>query len=288
MTSARVLRPALAALRVYEPLAAFEPAERARWEALARAGAGRDVAVAVAAEREAALRALTSVPVRALPAPEPSALVTEVDGVTLVCPLSTRERVLEGLESFREELPDVVLEAFLPRAVLDAGADALERLREEQPDRRPHVLTSTWQVPLRWFVLVDADEREISLGAPAPGSTRLTGRRLAYRTPMSRARRRSARALDVLRRAVDDGPVAQGVEQLGRWLELFHPRSLVELDYGGLADLLDDAELQQDESPRDVAGALLALDRGQPAEAAAAYGRVAARAKALQAVEAAN
>ena len=29
-----------------------------------------------------------------------------------------------------------------------------------------------------------------------------------------------------------------GVEQVGRWLEEFHPRSLVELDYGGLVHLL--------------------------------------------------
>jgi dihydroorotase-like cyclic amidohydrolase len=105
---------------------------------------------------------------------------------------------------------------------------------------------------------------------------------------MSRARRRTARALDVLRRTVDDGPVTSGVESLARWLEQFHPRSLVELDYGGLTHLLDDAELQQDESARDVAGALAALDQGDPAQAAAAYSRVMARAKALQAVESAN
>jgi len=218
----------------------------------------------------------------------PEAFVLEVDGVTLVCPWRTRERSLQALDAFRSDLPDEVVEAFVSRELLEACDAELDRLRVEQPDLCLHVQTSPWQVPLRWFVLVDADEREVSLGAPAPGSTRLTGRRLTYRTPMSRARRRSARALDVLRRAVDDGPVAQGVEQLGRWLELFHPRSLVELDYGGLADLLDDAELQQDVSARDVAAALLALDRGQPAEAAAAYGRVAARSKALQAVEAAN
>ena len=102
---------------------------------------------------------------------------------------------------------------------------------------------------------------------------------------MSRARRRTARALAVLRRTVDDGAVTQGVEELARWLEEFHPRSVVELDYGGLVHLLDDAELQQDDSARDVADALAALAAEEPARAAAAYGRVAARMKALQAVE---
>jgi hypothetical protein len=279
----------LASLRVYEPLAAFDGAERRHWQEYVACGAARSVEAGLALEREAALRALTGVPVRELPQVGPEAFVTEVDGVALVCPWRTRERALEALESFRSELPDQVLEAFVPRPLLDAADDALQQLRAEQPDLRLHVLTSTWQVPLRWFVLVDAEEREISLGLPAEvGSTRLSGRRLVYRTAMSRARRRTARALEVLRRCVDDGPVTSGVEQMGRWLELFHPRSLVELDYGGLAHLLDDAALTQDESARDVAAALAALDRGDAAAAAAAYGRVEARNKVLQSVESAN
>jgi hypothetical protein len=290
MTTARgVCTSFVATLRVYEPLAAFDGDERLHWEAWARSGAARDVESGVTLEREAGLRALTAVPVRELPQVGPEAFVTEVDGVLLVCPWRTRERALEALDAFRGDLPDEVLDAFVPRSLVEQSDDELEQLRREQPDLRLHVQTSPWQVPLRWFVLVDAAEREVSLGSPSGhGSTRLVGRRLVYRTPMSRARRRAARALDVLRRTVDDGPVTQGVELMGRWLEQFHPRSLVELDYGGLAHLLDDAELQQDESARDIAGALAALDEGDPASAAAAYSRVTARAKALQAVESAN
>ena len=82
--------------------------------------------------------------------------------------------------------------------------------------------------------------------------------------------------------------VTAGVEDLGRWLEEFHPRSLVELDYGGLVHLLDDAELRQDESARDVADALTALAEGDAGRASGAYGRVTARMKALQGVESAN
>ncbi len=105
---------------------------------------------------------------------------------------------------------------------------------------------------------------------------------------MSRARRRVARALAVLRTAVDDSAVTEGVEDLARWLEEFHPRSLVELDYGDLVHLLDDAELAQDESARDMAAALARLAEGNGLEAAAAYERMTARMKALQAVESAN
>ena len=282
---------ATAYLRVYEPLAAFDGDERRHWEAYVRSGRAPSREEGVARERLAALRSLVAVPVRSLPQVEPEAFVTEVDGVHLVCPWSTRLRSLEALEAFRAELPDEVAEAFVPRALLDACDEELERLRERSPDLRRHVLSSPWQVPLRWFVLVDAQEKEVDLGS-AGGSggapAGLSGRRLVYRTAMSRARRRTAKALDVLRRTLDEGPVVEGVEQMGRWLEEFHPRSLVELDYGGLAHLLDDAELTQDESARDIAHALGALADGDAAEAAAAYGRVTARSKALQAVEAAN
>ncbi len=277
---------AASSLRVYEPLAAFEGDERRHWETYVRTGAARSVEDGVVLERLAALQVLARAPVRELPQVGREAFVTDVDGVVLICPWRTRERSLEALEAFRGELADELVEAFVSRALLEACDTDLEQLRAEQPDLRLHVLTSTWQVPLRWFVLVDTGEREVSLGEP--GSTRLTGRRLVYRTTMSQARRRTARALDVLRRTVDDGPVAQGVEQMARWLELFHPRSLVELDYGGLAHLLDDAELTSDESARDIAGALTALAAGDPAAAAAAYGRVTARLKALQSIESAN
>lgn len=282
---------ATAYLRVYEPLAAFDGEERRYWERYVRSGRAPSPAEGVAAERLAALRSLVAVPVRELPTVEAHAFVAEVDGVHLVCPWSTRLRSLEALEAFRAELPDEVAEAFVPRALLDAADEELEQLREKQPDARRHVLSSPWQVPLRWFVLVDAQEKQVDLGSRsgsggAPAG--VSGRRLVYRTAMSRARRRTAKALDVLRRSLDDGPVVQGVEQMGRWLEEFHPRSLVELDYGGLAHLLDDAELTQDESARDIAAALAALADGDASQAAAAYGRVTARSKALQAVESAN
>jgi hypothetical protein len=291
VTSGAAGVPFAASLRVYEPLAAFGGDERRYWEAYIADGRAVDVEQGAALERAAALRVLAAVPVRRLPDVGDEAFVTEVDGVTLVCPWRTRLRALLSLEEFRGGLADEVLEAFVPRALVEACDDELERLRASEPDLRVHMVTSQWQVPLRWFVLVDAAEREVSLGVPAaPGPARSarTGRRLVYRTAMSRARRRTARALDVLRRTVDDGPVTEGVEEVGRWLEEFHPRSLVELDYGGLTHLLDDAELAQDVSARDIAGALTALADGEPARAAAAYARVTARSKALQAVESAN
>ena len=269
----------VASLRVYEPLAAFEGAERERWEAYAASGAAPSPAAAVAMEHAAALRALVGRPPVTVPELAEHAYVTEVDGMTLVCPWRTRLRSLEALEEFLSGVPDELLDAWVPRALADGLGEQVDALRLSAPEQRPGILTATWHVPLKWFVLVDSKEREVSLGP---------GRSLVYRTPMSRARRRVARALAVLRRTLEDGVVTAGIEELGRWLEEFHPRSLVELDYGGLVHLLDDAELSQDESARDVALALAALSEGDGDRAGAAYGRVVARMKALQAVESAN
>jgi len=299
-----------AQLRVYEPLAAFEGEARRRWQVYAADQPRRTAAEALAAEREAGLRALVGRPPAVVPQVGEQAFVLEVDGVTLLCPWQTEVRAWEALSEFVSELPEVVAEAFAPAAVVERAEVDLDRWRLDNEGDRSHVLSSTWHVPLRWFVLVDADERTYALGEPgslrgggsllqpgsveesgrAPGAPpgRRTGRTLVYRTPMSRARRRVARALAVLRRTVDDGSVTEGVEDLGRWLEEFHPRSLVELDYGGLVHLLDDAELAQDESARDLALALAALNEGDGVRAAAAYARVTARMKALQAVESAN
>ena len=277
-------------LRVYEPLAAFAGEERARRAAYAR-GPGPTPEQAVQAERVAALRAAASRPV-AVPAAPEAALVAELDGVTLVCPLRSAVRSTDALLDLRADLSDEVADAFVPRAVADQAQDDLERWREEHPELRVHVQSSTWQVPVRWFVLVDPSEREVRPGTPGQGAGAppgfRTGRALLYRTPMSRARRRVARALSVLRRTVEDEAVREAVEDLGRWLEEFHPRSLVELDHGGLVHLLDDAGLAQEESARDVTVALAALGEGRTEQAAAAYARVSARMQALQAVESAN
>ena len=274
-----------ASLRVYEPLAAFEGAERDHWEQYVRAGAQLPGPAAVALEEAAVAAALVQ---GRVPLVGEHAHVLEVDGVTLVSPWRTTLRAHEALVDFCAELPEVVIEAFTSRTVLESAEIALDQWRADHGSLTAHVRTCTWQVPLRWFVLVDPDEREVCLGEPGARTVRRTDRSLVYRTPMSRARRRVARALSVLRTAVQDEAVSAGLEDLGRWLEEFHPRSLVELDYGGLVHLLDDAELTQDESARDMGRALEHLASGDAAAAAQAYQRMTARMKALQEVETAN
>ncbi|MDQ6650235.1 MAG: hypothetical protein M3Z02_08980, partial [Actinomycetota bacterium] len=154
--------PAYAAyLRVYEPLAAFAGAERRFWEAYVAAGTAPDRVSGAELEHRAALSALVAADDGQPPL---QAFVCTVDGVPLVCPWRTQLRSWEALTEFRAGLPDEVAEAFVPRAVA-ASADAeLERWQRDHPDVRAGIETSTWHVPLRWFVPFEADERLLVLG----------------------------------------------------------------------------------------------------------------------------
>lgn len=149
-------------------------------------------------------------------------------------PWRTRLRGWQALGELGEELPESVLDAVLPSLVRRQAALDYERWLERNPDARPWIRTSTWQVPLNWFVLVSDEERLYEKGAGPDGAA--PG--LRYRTPMVQARRRTARALKTLKDTIEDGPLIDGLLDVGRWLEEFHPRSLVELDYGGLVHVL--------------------------------------------------
>src|SRR4051794_40807213 len=179
----------------------------------------------------------------------------------LVCPWNLRLRVAEAALNARDGVPTVLADAFVPpvlagraKAIVDDWRSGAKVLEHGVP--RVHEQIATWGVPLRWFVFVDLDEREINL---------TDGRRtLRYRTEISKARRRAHRAVSVLRKSLGDAPITEAVEEGTRWLEEFHPRSIVELDYGGLGNLLPDDGLEEGGSPGLVPGGAAPLFAGGP------------------------
>ncbi|MEV5147658.1 hypothetical protein [Streptomyces sp. NPDC052727] len=274
-----VVVPYAAYLRVYEPLGAFPEPERGHWARYAR----RPDRPSYQDELRRSLADLLPVPPIAVPVHESSdAFVLEVDGVVCVCPWRTRLRGWQALEELAEELPPPVLDAVLPPVVRRQAAQDYERWLARNPDARPWIRTATWQVPLNWFVLVSDEERRYDKGtAEVPPVLR-------YRTPMVQARRRVARALRTLKDAVEEGPLIDGLVDVGRWLEEFHPRSLVELDYGGLVHVLPAGELEGDHSAADVAAGIEALRRGDGTAAGEAYGRLVERWRAVRDRRSAN
>ncbi|GLW51242.1 hypothetical protein Stsp02_69030 [Streptomyces sp. NBRC 14336] len=266
-------------LRVYEPLAAFPEPERTHWARYAR----RPDRPSYQDELLSALTDLLPTPPVPVPVHESrEAFVLEADGVVCVCPWRTRLRGWQALGDLAEELPAPVLDAVLPPVLRRQAAQDYERWLEGNPDARPWIRTSTWHVPLHWFVLVSDEERRYDKGtAEVPPLLR-------YRTPMVQARRRVARALRTLKETIDEGPLMDGLLDVGRWLEEFHPRSLVELDYGGLVHVLPAGELEDDHSAADVAEGIAALRAGDGAAAGAVYGRLVERWRSVRERRSAN
>lgn len=272
--STAITVPYTAYLRVYEPLAAFPEPERGHWTRYAK----RTDRPGVQDELRSALTALASVPPVLVQSRESAdAFVAEVDGVVCVCPWRTRLRGWQALTVAGSELPGPVLDAALPPAVRERISADYDSWRERDPrhaDARPWIRTALWHVPIRWFLFFRDEEREY-------GKTP-EGLLLRYRTPMVQARRRIARTLKLLRAELEEGPLVDGLVDVGRWLEDFHPRSLVELDYGGLVHLISEEELAADHSAADAAEGLEALREGDEERAGEVYEQLADRWRSVQ------
>ena len=263
-------------LRIYEPVSAFHEPDRSRWAAYAASSTRPRRRDSLLAEHADALRRAIAAPQVVVPEQESEqAYVRHADGVTYVCPWQTRLRCL--LVYDRMQSP-----------VALGG-----------PSARLHILASVWTVPLAWFVPFAATERWLSLG-PGPGrvsaaTTASAIRALVYTTPMSRARRRVARGLAALRHlpagSGEGGwePRAEAdLAEVGRWLEEFHPYSLVELDYGGLVHLASDDALCGDQSVAEIRAAIDGIARGECELAVAMYMRAHSRWRAFAEFEQAN
>jgi hypothetical protein len=279
-------------LRIYEPVSAFHEPDRSRWVAYANSATRPRRRDSLAVEHAEALRRVITTPRVTVPERESEhAYVRRADGITYVCPWQTRLRCLLTYGQMRPE-PD------------DAPAlAALTRLGEAVPARL-HILASIWTVPLTWFVPFAPAERWLSLGEgrgrAAGPATASAIRALVYTTPMARARRRVARSLAALRHlpagsgdAVLD-PVFEparavgDLAEVGRWLEDFHPYSLVELDYGGLVHLISDDALCGDQSVAEIRAAIDGAARGECELAVAMYLRARNRWRAFAEFEQAN
>jgi hypothetical protein len=271
--------PYAAYLRVYEPLVAFPPEERATWSAYADQAASR--AERLRREHQRALVDLLSVPPVAVPVDEsPDAFVLAEEGQVFVCPVQSRLRAWLAFGEFRDGLPDTLLHAFVPPAAVRRADANRELWAGKEPVGPLRIQTATWAVPIHWFVAFSEEDRFVHLEGP--------DRSLVHRARMSSARRRVGRALRTLRRSVGEVSYVEELEGLGQWLEEFHPRSWLELDYGGLVHLLADDDLRADESARDVAAALSALADGDEDLASAAYEALVDRWAAVRALEHAN
>lgn len=266
--------PYVASLRIFEPISAFPAADRLRWEQLSLERDTREE------EQALALRRLVT---PESPALRPDGVhILEIDGTRFISPWSTATRCWSALDDFKDSLPSTITPFFIPPAleeVITSGMDTVE-------DRVPHILTERWMVPPRWLSLFTPEERERGY--------RDGGAYSIVRTSISQAIERARQSHEIVLASFGEGVVEQEIEELIEWLELFHPLSLVELDYGGLAQYLDItlkadglAGIEDDGSIEDVIFSLAGLAAGDGSIAGEGYNRLVTRWRPVQAIESA-
>lgn len=266
--------PYVASLRIFEPISAFPAADRLRWEEVSPDLDSRE------AEQALALRRLV---VPESPALRPDGVhILDIEGVRYVSPWSTAARCWNALDEFKDLLPSTVTPFFISPALEEVITSGMETIE----DRVPHILSETWMVPPRWLALFIPEERE-----------RGYRNEIAYsiaRTTIAKALERANQSHEIVLASFGEGIVEQEIEELIEWLELFHPLSMVELDYGGLAHYLDGtlksdglAGIEDDGSIEDVIFSLSGLASGDGAVAGEGYNRLVSRWRPVQALESA-
>ncbi|MFM8621471.1 MAG: hypothetical protein ACKOCL_05600, partial [Candidatus Nanopelagicaceae bacterium] len=96
--------PYVASLRIYEPLSAFEAADRLRWDAI-------DLFDSRNAEQRDALQRVAA---NHLPNSRPDgAHILDLDGIRYVCPWSTSVRTWASLTDLKSNMPSTVVPYFV-------------------------------------------------------------------------------------------------------------------------------------------------------------------------------
>lgn len=207
------------------------------------------------------MRRLLATPPRLTADPTDAAYLLTAGDQEFWCPVDEQYRCWEALNRARGDADELLARCFGADQVAEAE-QGYQKWRAAEPWAVPHVLTSSWHVPLRWFVAFEAGERRVTRG-PEPT--------VVYRTTMVSARRRLSRAHALLRRKAPEDRLTEAVRDLGAWINEFHPRGVVELDHAGLVTLLGFARVRRDDSVAQLGEVVQALEDGRDGDAWGIY-----------------
>lgn len=276
--------PFSSTLRVYEPLEAFPEDQRAALKAAGKRAASR--AAVENAELLASLGRITRPGgdpfptgrtdlVRVTRAPgisvgddatKESGAETSDGAALLYCPSQLVLRAGLAANALMEGIHGPLAELLIPEEQRDRHQERIDQVNARDGITRVHTRASTWGIPFSWFSLfLESDPQDVV----ESGGRILTVRVWAT---ISEALDRVRYAVANLALAAPDLDMLDDLTQLTEWLELFHADSMVELDYGAVAD-----KVYPDDSPMDVRLGIECLAEGDMTGAAAAYRRLASR-----------
>ncbi|WP_313814535.1 hypothetical protein [Glutamicibacter sp.] len=185
---------------------------------------------------------------------------------TRYCPGQIQARSLLAAEQAEEAMRAEVFDLLVPPAARRANGQRMDTDRLAADLTHLHTRTSTWGIPLSWFALFrDDDEAEIVYAEERLKTVRLY-------VPFEQAIDRLAWAVQAMAAHAPAAPIFEELGTLGGWLESFDPQSVIELDYGLLAEIV-----WPDDSVNDLMHGIQALEDSDMTSAAAAYRRLSNR-----------
>lgn len=276
--------PFSSTLRVYEPLEAFPEEQRQAIQAEGARSASR--AAVENAELLASLGRITRSGgdpfptgrtdlVRVTTAPASSAGTAgetsdddnaDAEPVLLYCPSQLVLRAGLAANALMQGIHGPLAELLIPEEQRDKHQERIDQVKARDGSVRVHTRASTWGIPFSWFSLfMESDHKDV---------VEAGGRIVTVRVwaPITDALERARYAVANLALAAPDLDMLDDLAQLTEWLELFHVNSMVELDYGAVAD-----KVYPDDSPMDIRLGIECLAEGDMTGAAAAYRRLASR-----------
>jgi hypothetical protein len=186
--------------------------------------------------------------------------------VLLYCPSQLVLRAGLAANALMEGIHGPLAEMLIPEEQRDKHQERIDMVKARDGSIRVHTRASTWGIPFSWFSLFMENDRKDVVESG--------GRILTVRvwTTITEAMERARYAVANLALAAPDLDMLDDLAQLTEWLEQFHVASMVELDYGAVAD-----KVYPDESPMDIRLGIECLAEGDMTGAAAAYRRLASR-----------
>lgn len=187
------------------------------------------------------------------------------DGVDRFCPAQEDIRGWEALESLTEHTSKATLDIIAPKSARRRAASHRAEWLQDAKDTRIFTRVSAWDVPPSWWLFFSLSEDTIITDDTEAGP------RVIIRTDILAASARMEWAAETI---ADKSKVVDMVEQtanLAQWIDSFDMNSVLELDLGGMSDVL-----WPNEGPELVDSWVTALSNDDSESAVAAFQKYAA------------
>lgn len=267
--------PYVASLRVYEPLSSFSTNDQLKWS-----DNPRTTNSYIEEQKQAIYRAIDG---NFYLVRDKGAHFIEVEGERYIAPWSIAERIRSALVDWKSLYPASLINTFTPQEV----ENSINLIGELVENNTSHIVTATWSIPPRWFALFAPEDRTTRVINNYPVKI--------LQTQISKAIQRATFTHKTVLKAFGAGPMESEIKEIINWLSIFHGKSIVELDYGGLTYLLNssydldfDKNVDSDTSIEDVASSLEGLASGNGIKASHGYERLISRWRRVAGIESAS